>query len=421
MKIEQLPTLWQQRWKAEGFETPSLIQEKVYQPLVDGKQVVGISPTGSGKTLAYLLPSLQKVQPQAGNQLLILTSSQELGIQVAEVARNWAKDLGLNVQQIIGGANVKRQIEKLKTKPEVLIGTPGRVVELMKQKKIKINPIQMVIFDEVDQLFLPGASELVEEVLKSLQQQPVQYSFFSATAEKAVPIIQQFITDIQVIDVTQEDQSKGSVQHCYLVYPNRRIVDALRRLAHVAKFQSLVFFNELQDLGSAEEKLLFHQLKVASLASDQSKALRKMALELFRQGEIVELLTTDVASRGLDITGLSFVVNTEVPLTKESYLHRAGRVGRMGASGQVITLVQENTLPKLKKIAKELDLPLEEIFLHGGKLVSELPEKSNQPVAKTRVEQPKPKMKTVENKQKNKVKKRKKAQKNKGARKRKEL
>ncbi len=412
--INQLPEKWQQRWN-EQFSTPSLIQETVYEPLLAGENLVGISPTGSGKTLAYLLPTMQKVTPKAGNQLLILTSSQELGIQVTDVARQWGKDLDLGVQPLIGGANVKRQIEKLKSKPEVLIGTPGRIVELIKQKKVKAHQIRTVVFDEADQLFLPGTKELVEEILKSLQQIE-QFAFFSATADQALPEIQKVIADIQVLDVTKDDRSKGTVTHYYLNYPNRRVVDALRRLAHLDDFQGLVFFNQLQDLGSAEEKLLFHQLRVASLASDQSKELRKLSLDLFKQGKIVELLTTDVASRGLDITGLPFVINTEVPLTKESYLHRAGRVGRMGADGQVITLVQEHTLPQLQKMARALDLPLEEVYLHGGALLTEKPEKIAAPTPAPRVkERPQP---AAPAKAKPKNKKRKKAQKNKGARKR---
>ncbi|WP_207941010.1 hypothetical protein DOK78_001436 [Enterococcus sp. DIV2402] len=418
----KLPEKWQQRWDEEGFTTPSLIQESVYRPLIEGESLVGISPTGSGKTLSYLLPTMQNVQLNEGNQLLILTSSQELGIQVAEVARQWGKDLGLNVQPFIGGANVKRQIEKLKTKPEVLIGTPGRIVELIKQKKIKSHQLKTIIFDEADQLFLPGASHLVEEIIKSLQQE-VQLGFFSATADQALAAIQAIKPEIQVIDVTKEDQSKGVVKHTYLVYPSRRLVDGLRRLANIEGFQGLVFFNQLQDLGSAEEKLLFHHLRVASLASDQSKDLRKMSLELFRQGKIVELLTTDVASRGLDIAELPYVVNAEVPLTKESYLHRAGRVGRMGASGQVVTIVQENTLPRLKKLARELDLTIEEVFLHGGALLDEQPEKEiHQPKERKPLKQTEPKVKheAVKSNTKPKVKNRKKAQKNKGARKRKE-
>uniref|UniRef100_UPI00403F1FAF DEAD/DEAH box helicase n=1 Tax=Candidatus Enterococcus willemsii TaxID=1857215 RepID=UPI00403F1FAF len=417
-----LPEKWQQRWQEQGFQEPSVIQDKVFQPLAAGESLVGISPTGSGKTLAYLLPVLQQITPKDGNQLLILTSSQELGIQVTEVAKIWAKDLDLTVQPLIGGANVKRQIEKLKAKPEVLVGTPGRVVELMKQKKIKVHQLKTVIFDEADQLFLPGTSELVEEIIKRFST-PLQYAFFSATAEQALPAIEKVVPGIPVIDATKEDRSKGEVHHYYLMYPNRRLVDALRRFAYVEDFQGLVFFNQLQDLGSAEEKLLFHQLRVASLASDQTKELRKLALDLFKQGKIVELLTTDVAARGIDIFELPYVINTEVPLTKESYLHRSGRVGRMGATGNVITIVQENTLPKLKKMARTLDITIEEIFLHGGALYTEQPEKEEfvehklekEPVKSTR------KVPTVtQEKPKKKIKKRTKAQKNKGARKRKE-
>lgn len=414
-----LPEKWHNRWTEEGFTAPSVIQEKVYQPLLAGENLVGISPTGSGKTLAYLLPTLAKVIPGEGNQLLVLTSSQELGIQVAEVARVWGRELDLNVQPIIGGANVKRQIEKLKAKPEVLIGTPGRVVELIKQKKIKAHLLQTVIFDEADQLFLPGTSELVEEIIKSFQQE-LQYAFFSATADQALPAIEKVVPNISVYDVTKEDRSKGEVKHYYLVYPARRTVDALRRFAHLKDFQGLVFFNQLQDLGSAEEKLLFHQLPVASLASDQSKELRRMALELFKQGKIVELLTTDVASRGIDINELPFVINHEVPLTKESYLHRSGRVGRMGASGEVITLVQDNTLSYLKKIAKELDITIEEVFLHGGALHTERPEKEEREVVRESKAKPKVKELRPIEKPMKKNKKRKKDQKNKGARKRKD-
>ncbi|MDN6409305.1 MAG: DEAD/DEAH box helicase, partial [Tetragenococcus halophilus] len=152
MEEQFLPEIWQERIKKEGFEQTSLIQEKVFSALYQGKSLVGVAPTGTGKTLAYLWPTLLKLQPKHGNQLLIVTPSQELGVQVADVARPWALDLNLQVQSLIGGANKKRQIEKLKKKPEVLIGTPGRLVELIKEKKLKAANIQTVILDEADQL-----------------------------------------------------------------------------------------------------------------------------------------------------------------------------------------------------------------------------------------------------------------------------
>lgn len=372
-ELTQLPDIWQEKWQAAGYHAPSLIQEKTFGPLKDGESVIGVSPTGSGKTLAYLLPLLTKVEAKQGNQLLILTSSQELAMQVTEVAREWAQAIGLTVLPLIGGASTKRQVEKLKDKPEVLIGTPGRVLELIKAKKIKTQQLQSLVLDEVDQLLKEGAFTLAAKINQTLPKQ-IQRSFFSATANEVIDEIRPMVTkEPLIIDVTQEDQSKGVIHHYYLNYPQRRIVDALRRFAHLPSFQALVFFNELSAMGNAEEKLLFHGLPVASLASDQNKLARKGALESFRQGKLVELLTTDVASRGLDVVDLPYVINTEVPLEKESYLHRAGRVGRMGKEGTVVTIVQDHSLKDLKKIANQLSIELKEVYLHGGQLHTEAP------------------------------------------------
>lgn len=389
MKDQFLPEVWQQRIKSEGFEQASLIQEKVFSDLYQGKNLVGIAPTGTGKTLAYLWPTLLKVEPKKGNQLLIVTPSQELGVQVANVTRPWALDLGLQVQTLIGGANKKRQLEKLKVKPEVLVGTPGRLVELIKEKKLKAAHIQTVILDEADQLLQKETIGFTQSILKSIPKTS-QYAFFSATGAKALPAINHlFQEEVPVVDVTKEEDSHKQVAHYYLVYSARRRVDALRRLGHLPDFQGLVFFNEVQDLGSAEEKLQYHQLPVASLASDQSKMMRKQALEGFRQQNLIELLTTDVASRGLDIADLYYVINAEVPTSQESYLHRAGRIGRMGKTGSVITIVQEHTLPQLKKITNGLDLSLQEIYLYEGTLTTEDPEDQPKKATKNKTKKPK--------------------------------
>ncbi|WP_291291243.1 DEAD/DEAH box helicase [Enterococcus sp.] len=373
MTATYLSEVWQKKWQDSGFSAPSLIQERVYPLLKAGQSVVGVSPTGSGKTLAYLLPLLEAVKVGEGNQLLILTSSQELAMQVTQVARDWAQLLDLQVLPLIGGANTKRQIEKLKTKPEVLVGTPGRVLELIKLKKVKTQQIQAVVLDEVDQLLKEGAFGLASKILALIPKQATR-SFFSATANEVLKEIEMVSETPEIIDVTKEDQSKGLIHHYYLNYPSRKLVDALRRLAYLPDFQGLIFFNELSALGNAEEKLLYHGLPVASLASDQNKLTRRASLDAFRQGKICELLTTDVAARGLDVDQLGYVVNTEVPKEKEAYLHRAGRVGRMGNEGTVITIVQDHTVKDLKKIATQLDISLQEVFLHGGALHTEQPE-----------------------------------------------
>lgn len=418
----KLPEVWQTRWQESGFLEPSLIQEKVFEPLQGQANLVGISPTGSGKTLAYLLPTLSNVKPGAGNQLLILASSQELGIQVTDVARLWAKDLGLKVQPLIGGANSKRQIEKLKEKPEVIVGTPGRVLEMIKQKKLKAHLLERIVLDEADQLLQPGAIEFVQGILKNTQEK-ARYAFFSATADVALPAIEKIVTEeLTIIDVTDLNPKNEGVKHYFLNVSKRQVVDTLRRLSHMKDFQAFVFFNQLSELGNAEEKLLYNHVPVASLASDQSKEVRKKALERFKEKVIRQLLTTDLASRGLDIEQVPYVINVEVPMTKESYLHRGGRIGRMGATGTIVTLVQDHTVRDLKRMTKELDILVSEVFLHGGELTLEKPIKEEYKEKKTdaAVKKIEKRSKTINHPENKKKKtKKKKDQKNKGARKKK--
>jgi superfamily II DNA/RNA helicase len=386
--VENLPAAFAQKWQAEGFTHPSIIQERAYDILADGEDLLGISPTGSGKTLAYLLPLLQKVVKGNGNQLLILLSSQELALQVGKVANEWSKLLDLNQETIIGGANTGRQIEKLKKRPEVIVGTPGRIYELIQQKKMKLMNIDTIVLDEVDQLFADAGSSITESIINHAPKK-FQLAFFSATGDRVKGRAGMLSgDDLFVIDVTDEDQSAGVVTHVYLNVAQRRRVDTLRSLVHMEGFKAIVFFNQMSELGSAEQKLLYAGLPVASLASDQNKALRKAAMEKFLSGEIKFLLTTDLLSRGLDIKNLPYVVNYDVPMTEESYVHRSGRVGRMGADGTVLTFIQDGTKKDYKKIVNATGNENHEVFLYGGELVTALPEKerkvdvSDKPVAK---------------------------------------
>jgi len=371
----------QKNWDEAGFQKPALIQSKVYSSIIEGKNLVGIAPTGSGKTLAYLLPLINKLEAGKASQVLVLTSSQELAMQVVEVARKWLTGSGMKVQALIGGANVKRQQEALKKKPELLIGTPGRVLELITAKKIKAPNIKTLVFDEVDQLIQGQSLQLIQKILKASDNE-AQHLYFSATADAVLAELQQFESDLLVVDVSAEDDSQGEVQHFYLETTDRKKVDQLRRMLNMPAFWGMIFFNQLNDMGNAEEKLLFHHLPVVSLASDQSKISRKSAIEQFKKHQALGLLTTDLASRGLDIEALPFVINADVPLSEESYLHRAGRVGRMGNSGIVISLVTPQEKSDLTKIAKKLDLKLKPIYLFGGELLTEEPEKQSDPKKK---------------------------------------
>lgn len=372
---KNLPEALQEHWQASGFSEPSLIQEKSFQPLTDKENVLGISPTGSGKTLAYVLPLLLNIEKDQGNQLLILAPSQELAVQISQVVRDWATLLQLKTQSLIGGANVGRQVEKLKKKPEILVGTPGRVLELIKTKKIKSHLLKTIVMDEVDQLFHEKELNLTKQILESAPTE-FQLVFYSATADRVAEEAQKLTNQLTVIDVTNEDQSGGVVKHYFMALSPRKKSEYLRSLAHTPDFRAMVFFNQVADLGSVEEKLIYEGLAVAGLASDQNKTLRKLAIDQFAQNRAIMLLTTDIAARGLDFNAIPFVVNAEVPLSEESYIHRAGRVGRMGAAGSVITFVNDATKRDYQRLMKKIERPSKEIFLYDGAIHLTRKEKS---------------------------------------------
>jgi len=368
--FNRLPLVWQKRWQDSEFENPTQIQELSFNILSENGNLLGVSPTGTGKTLAYLLPLLLNVEKGAGNQLLILLPSQELAMQVGKVASGWASLLELKTISLIGSANVARQVARLKARPEILIGTPGRVLELIRARKIKLMNIATIVLDEADLLLKGTAFNFTENILHYAPK-TFQLAFFSATGGIVREDLAKLTkSNFEIVDVSKKNLISKNIEHFFLQVPKRKRVDALRSLNFTKDFSALVFFNEISELGATLEKLLFQGLQVASLASDQNKLFRQAALKKFRCGEVKLLLTSDVLSRGMDFKDLFFVVNFSVPRESESYLHRTGRVGRMGVKGVVVTLVSSgDDFKDYQKILQQLSLSASEIFLHGGKLV----------------------------------------------------
>lgn len=341
-----LPISWQQQLEQAGFTRLTPIQEQVFEPIRAGETILGISPTGTGKTLAYLLPSLLNIQPKKAQQLLILAPNTELAGQLFDVCKTWAELIGLQAQLFLSGTSQKRQIERLKKGPEILIGTPGRIFELIKLKKIKMMNVNTIVLDEFDQLLSDSQYPFVNKICHYAPRHH-QLIYMSATnqidPDKLAPDTRTIVLD--KVDLT-------NIQHFYLQVEQRDKVDLLRKLAHVEDFRGLIFFNSLSDLGSAEEKLQYRGIKAVSLASDVTIKSRKTILERFKNHALRVLLATDLVARGIDIEALECVVNYEVPRDKETYTHRAGRTGRMGKDGIVITLISHpEELKSLKKYA----------------------------------------------------------------------
>lgn len=355
---QEFPVSWQEQLQTLNFAEPTPIQLQAFLPIKEGKNVLGISPTGTGKTLAYLWPSLLQLQPKKAQQLLILSPNTELAGQIFDVCKQWAEPLGLTSQLFLSGSSQKRQIERLKKGPEILIGTPGRIFELIKLKKIKMMNVNTIILDEFDELFSESQYHFVDKILHYAPRDH-QLIYMSATAKFDTNKIKE---DILTIDLTQ--QPLEHIEHCYMMVDKRDRLDILRKFSNIPDFRALTFFNSLSDLGASEDKLSYHQANVVSLASDVNIKFRKVILERFKNREIALLLATDLVARGIDIDNLECVLNFEVPRDKEAYTHRAGRTGRMGKDGLVITLISNpNELKTLKKYA-----PVTEIILKNQQL-----------------------------------------------------
>lgn len=353
-----------------GITTPSPVQAEAIPRILEGSDVLATSQTGTGKTLAYLLPMLQMIDPAAKNvQKLILAPTQELAMQIVRESERYGDARGIGVLGLIGGAAIKRQLEKLKLHPQLVIGTPGRVRELIEIKKLKMHEVSTIVIDEVDQVFNLGGATDVERILKSAKRDR-QLVFLSATVSpETAELVKREMDRPVEIGIDPEQRTPSALEHYYFVSEDRDRIDMLRRIIrHYNPERAIVFVNQTEDLGEVEAKLNHLGIKASALYGDADKMTRSRVLNAFRDGKIQILVASDVAARGLDIEGLGMVINYDPPIDSEHYTHRAGRTGRMGRSGMVISLVTDRQTFIMRKFNRELGISIEERALYGGKV-----------------------------------------------------
>ncbi|MFC5558845.1 DEAD/DEAH box helicase [Ureibacillus thermophilus] len=363
--IKLLNETLQRKWK---FEKPMKVQDEMIPAMLEGKDIVAESPTGSGKTLAYVLPMLHKLDgSKKSTQGLIVAPSQELAMQIVEVIREWSEGTNITVQQLIGGANIARQIEKLKKKPTIVVGTPGRINELVRTNKLKLREIEIVVLDECDQLLSREYRVIVKSFIEGASPNR-QVVLVSATITDEIRLVaSRMMKEPLNIQIKPEDMVKvGKVVHSFVKVEERDKTDALRRLANIEGVRGLAFVNHLDQLLLKEMKLKYKDAKVVSLHADMTKEQRKKSLEDFRKGEARILLATDLAARGLDIEGLTHVIHVDLPHTVEQYLHRSGRTGRAGADGEVLTLLSYKDEKNYKKLLRQVgQKPVQKVIYKG--------------------------------------------------------
>lgn len=370
----------QEAWAKEGFTDFTDIQKQAIPYLVAGNDVIAESPTGTGKTLAYALPMLQKMTDEHKHpQALIVAPTKELVMQIHQVVQAFTKGTDITSATFIGGADTKRQVEKLKKKPQILIGSPGRVLELVKAKKIKMHEVKTIIFDEFDQLVQNDAVQLAKDIIKTTLKDR-QVLFFSATISKEVQEIAESLAQEAKI-VRVEKKAVSTVEHAYIICPLREKMDNLRKVVNIDGVKGLAFLNDPFRLDEIANKLKYRKVKVGVLHAQENKQEREKTLRQFREGRLDLLLATDIAARGLDIEGLTHVIHLDLPDTVDQYIHRSGRVGRMGKAGTVLSFVTEYQEKKLWQFTRKMGYRAHKKEIIAGRLV-EVEEKGPQQASK---------------------------------------
>ncbi|MFE4202273.1 DEAD/DEAH box helicase [Aneurinibacillus aneurinilyticus] len=361
-----------------NIKIPTPIQQQAIPLQLAGYSVVGESQTGTGKTLAYLLPLLQEIHADASTtQALILAPTRELTVQIRHVLEALCRGTDIRFQIIMGGVDIKRQIEKLKQKPHIIIGSPGRIYDLIEKKKLKVHEVKRLVIDEADQMLESGAVREVEAVMQRTPRTR-KLSVFSATIS---PMVEEWGSkwteeELKVIKIQEKSRLPKLIEHYFIVTPEREKFETLRRLLQALQPErALIFVKKLHLVGDIANWLAAKEVAIAGIHSETKKAEREQAMNKIRKGELRYLVTTDLLARGLDIDDVTHVINFDLPFDADGYIHRAGRTGRAGKGGMAVTLLEPKEKFMAGKLAKQLHIEIQEQMLFRGELVP--PKKSS--------------------------------------------
>ena len=357
IKFEQLgicPEI-QKAVKYMGFEEASPIQAKAIPVILEGKDIIGQAQTGTGKTAAFGIPLLQKVNPKNKKlQGIVLCPTRELAIQVADEIRNLAKYMhGIKVLPIYGGQEIVKQIRSLKNGTQIIIGTPGRVMDHMRRKTIKMEQVHTVVLDEADEMLNMGFREDIETILEGVPEER-QTVLFSATMPKAImEITKKFQKKAEVIKVTKKELTVPNIEQFYYEVKPKNKEEVLARLLDIYTPKlSVVFCNTKKQVDLLVTSLLGRGYFAAGLHGDMKQVQRDRVMQGFRSGKTDILVATDVAARGIDVDEVEAVFNYDLPQDDEYYVHRIGRTGRAGRVGRSFSFVSGKEVYKLKEIQR---------------------------------------------------------------------
>jgi ATP-dependent RNA helicase DeaD len=336
-----------------GFISPSPIQAEAIPPILDGRDVIGQAQTGTGKTAAFGIPALELIDVQDRSvQTLILCPTRELALQVADEIKKLAKyKRGVRVEAIYGGDSIERQIRSLKSGVHIVIGTPGRVMDHMERNTLKLDNVKMMILDEADEMLDMGFREDIESILDDMPQER-QTILFSATMSKPImQITQKFLQDPVLVKVVKKELTNTNIEQVYFEVKPKAKVEVMCRLIDTYDLKlMLVFCNTKRKVDEIVEDLQVRGYQAEGLHGDLRQAQRNNVMSKFRSGTTNILVATDVAARGIDVDDVDAVINFDIPLDEEYYVHRIGRTGRAGKSGRAFSLVGRDEKYRFREI-----------------------------------------------------------------------
>jgi len=356
-----------------GYVTPTPIQSQAIPLLMNGQDILGHAPTGTGKTAAFALPLLSNIDVQNKNiQVLTLTPTRELAIQVAEAFQHYASHIkGFHVLPVYGGQEYGGQIRQLKRGVQVVVGTPGRLMDHMRKGTLKLGGLRAVVLDEADEMLRMG---FIDEVKWILDQAPAkrQMALFSATMPKQVEqIARRYLNDPQEISIRARTATAETIRQRYWQVSGLHKLDALTRILEVEPFDAILMFVRTKT-ATAElaEKLEARGYAAAAMNGDMAQNQREQTVERLKRGSLDILVATDVAARGLDVDRISHVINYDVPYDTEAYIHRIGRTGRAGRSGEAILFVAPRERRMLSAIERATRQKIEQMVLPSTETVN---------------------------------------------------
>jgi ATP-dependent RNA helicase DeaD len=353
-----------------GFETPTPIQEKAIPMLLKGdRDFIGLAQTGTGKTAAFGLPLLELVDEQSSStQALVLAPTRELGLQIVSDLENFSENFKrLNIVAVYGGASISEQIRKVKRGAQIIVATPGRLIDMLGRKAVNLSTVRYVVLDEADEMLNMGFKEDIDEILSKTPDTKITWLFSATMPREVRAIANNYMTDPAELTVGDRNTGNVNIEHQYVVVHDRDKYNALKRiLDYNPDLFGLIFCRTRIDTQRVAESLMKDGYNADSLHGDLNQAQRDKVMMKFRSRSVQILVATDVAARGIDVENITHVIHMNIPDEMEFYTHRSGRTARAGKTGVSIAMISPKEVGKIRQIEKSLKNSFQRIQVPTG-------------------------------------------------------